>query len=193
MRDRKKSNYNKNNDTFKKIKNRINDSIRVPKVRLIHNDINSIIDIKDALKMAQDEDLDLVEISPNANPPVCKILNYEKYLYKQKKQKDEQKKKERETRQNIKEIKLSQNIGEHDLDFKRKHAEEFLKDNDIVKCTLKFKGREIVYKDQATKIMLEFAQSLLDYGTLLKIPELNGKVMTMMIKPKDNNNNKKLK
>lgn len=179
------NNRNRNNKNEKNtFKHRINQHIRVPNVRLIYEDVNEVVSREEALKIAEDAGLDLVEIVPNANPPVCKIIDYEKFLYQLKKQEKDQKKLEKEKRQNIKEIKLSPNIGEHDLEFKRKHAQKFLEDNDIVKCTLRFKGRGIVFKDQGMKVLLEFAQSLLDFGMILKMPELNGKLMTMTIKPK---------
>ncbi|MCQ2277709.1 MAG: translation initiation factor IF-3 [Bacteroidales bacterium] len=164
---------------------RINERITAPMVRVVGEDIEPVIlSVRDALKMAYDQGLDLVEISPNANPPVCKIIEYQKYLYEQKKKQKEMK--ANSTKIVVKEIRLSPNIGEHDFDFLLKHAINFLQGGNKVKVEVFFKGRSIVYKDQGEAQLLKFAQALLDYGKPETMPHLEGKKMFMMLAPKKN-------
>ena len=142
----------------------------------------TIMNTRDALKMAYDEGLDLVMISPTATPPVCKIIEYQKYLY-------EQKKREKERKANaakvvIKEIRLGMNTDDHDFEFKLNHAIRFLQDGNTVKVDMLFKGRSIVYKDQGEAQMLKFAEALLEYGKPEVMPRLEGKRMLMIIAPK---------
>ena len=142
----------------------------------------TIMNTRDAIKMAYDEGLDLVEISPNANPPVCKIIEYQKYLY-------EQKKKQKEIKANsakvvVKEIRLSPQTDEHDFNFKLNHAIRFLQDGNKVKVDVFFKGRAIVYKEQGETQLLKFAEALLEYGKPELMPRLEGKRMLMIIAPK---------
>lgn len=144
-------------------------------------DIN-IYNIKDALAMASEQGLDLVEISPNATPPVCKIVDYKKFLYEQKKRLKEQKAKSAKVV--LKEIRLGPHTDEHDFDFKVKHAIKFLKDGAKVKVFVFFKGRSIVYKDNGEIILLKFAQEVEDYGKVEKLPKLEGKRMIMILAPK---------
>ncbi|MCR5423357.1 MAG: translation initiation factor IF-3 [Bacteroidales bacterium] len=142
----------------------------------------TILNTRDAIKMAYDQGLDLVEISPNANPPVCKIIEYQKYLY-------EQRKKQKEIKANstkivIKEIRLSPQTDDHDFNFKLNHAIRFLKEGNKVKVDVFFRGRSIVYKEQGETQLLKFAEALLEYGKPEVMPRLEGKRMLMIIAPK---------
>ena len=135
-----------------------------------------------ALKMAGEMELDLVEISPNAKPPVCKIIDYKKFLYEQKKKQKELKAKQ--TKIVLKEIRFGPNTDEHDFQFKLKHAIKFLQEGAKLKAFVFFKGRTIIYKDRGEILLLKFAQELEEYGILEKMPELQGKKMTIIINPK---------
>jgi len=173
--------------TFNKPKqeepNRINERIRVPQIRLImEGQEPQIIDTKEAIRMADEQDLDLVEISPNANPPVCKIMDYKKFLYNQKKKEKELKAKQ--SKVVVKEIRFGPNTEEHDFNFKLDHAKKFLKEGAKVKAFVFFRGRTIVFKDRGEILLLRFAQELSEYGTLELMPKLEGKRMTIMINPK---------
>ena len=132
--------------------------------------------------MARDQELDLVEISPTANPPVCRIIDYKKFLYDQKKKQKEIKAKSAKVV--IKEIRLGPHTDEHDFNFKLKHAEKFLEDGAKVKVDVFFKGRNIIYKDQGEIQLLKFATALEDIGKVENLPKLEGKRMIMMIAPK---------
>mgnify|MGYP000659686203 FL=1 len=163
--------------------NRINERIRVPKIRLVGEGREpQVMDTKEALKIAEDEGLDLVEISPKAEPPVCKILDYKKYLYNQKKKQKELKAKQ--SKVTVKEVRFGPNTEEHDFNFKLEHAKKFLSDGSKVKAFVFFRGRTIVFKDRGEVLLLRFAQELADYGTLEMMPKLEGKRMTIMINPK---------
>jgi len=138
--------------------------------------------ITQAMKMAKEQELDLVEISPKADPPVCKIIDYKKFLY-------DQKKKQKAIKANavktvIKEIRFGPNTEEHDLNFKTKHAIKFLEEGSKVKAFVFFRGRSIVYKDQGEILLLKFAQAVEEYGVVEQMPKLEGKRMTMFIAPK---------
>ena len=132
--------------------------------------------------MAYDEGLDLVEISPNANPPVCKMIEYQKFLYEIKKKQKEMK--ANSTKIVIKEIRLGPQIDEHDFEFKLNHAKRFLKEGNKVKVDVFFRGRSIIYKDQGETQLLKFAEALLEYGKPEMMPRLEGKRMLMIIAPK---------
>jgi len=132
--------------------------------------------------MANDQDLDLVEISPNANPPVCKIIDYKKFLYEQKRKQKEIKAKSAKIV--VKEIRLGPQTDEHDFNFKLNHAKKFLQDGAKVKVDVFFKGRTIVYKEQGEIILLKFAEALLEFGKPEMMPKLEGKRMMMIIAPK---------
>ena len=132
--------------------------------------------------MADNLELDLVEISPNANPPVCKIIDYKKFLYEQKKKQKELKAKS--SKVVLKEIRLGPHTDEHDFNFKLKHAIKFLQDGAKVKLDVFFKGRSIIYKENGEIILLRFAQALEEYGKIEKMPKLEGKRMIMIIYPK---------
>ena len=162
---------------------RINNEIRVPQVRLVGDNIAEpgIYPIAKALKLADELELDLVEISAKADPPVCKILDYQKYLYQQKKKAKEMK--SNASKVVIKEIRFGPNTDEHDFQFKLKHAMEFLQEGAKVKSSVFFKGGSIVYADQGEKLLLRFAVELEEYGRAEQMPKLEGKRMIMMIAP----------
>ncbi len=138
--------------------------------------------IREALDKAEESGLDLVEISPNADPPVCKIIDYKKFLYEQKKR--EKVMKAKATKVIVKEIRFGPNTDDHDYDFKKKHAEKFLKEGAKLKAYVFFKGRSIVYKDKGEILLLRLAQELEEFGKVEQMPKLEGKRMTMFIAPK---------
>ena len=137
--------------------------------------------IAEALRMARDLDLDLVEIAESAVPPVCKIIDYQKYVYQQKKKAKEMK--ANASKQEIKELRFGPQTDEHDFQFKLNHAKEFLKDGDKVKAFVYFKGRSIVFSEQGEKLLLRFALELEEFGKAEKMPLLEGKRMSMIIAP----------
>lgn len=161
---------------------RINERITVPEVRIVTDDGAEIMPTKKALALAEEKELDLVEISPNAKPPVCKIIDYKKFLFEQKKKQKELKSKQ--SKVVIKEIRMGPNTEEHDFNFKLNHAKSFLKDGAKVKVYVFFKGRSIVFKDRGEILLLKFAQELEEFGTVEQLPKLEGKKMIMMINPK---------
>lgn len=161
----------------------INEDIKAPVVRVVGENIESdIYNIKDAIELAEEKGLDLVEISPKANPPVCKIVDYKKFLYERKKKAKEIKAKTAKVV--IKEIRLGPNIDDHDFNFKLKHAIKFLQDGAKVKVDVFFKGRMIIYKEKGEIVLLKFAQELEEYGKVERLPKLEGKRMIMIITPK---------
>ena len=162
---------------------RINEEITAPRVRLVGDNIEEqgIYPIAQAMKMAEELGLDLVEISAKADPPVCKIIDYQKYLYQQKKKAKEMK--SNSAKIVIKEIRFGPNTDEHDFQFKLKHAMEFLQEGSKVKASVFFKGRSILYSDQGEKLLLRFAVELEEYGRAEQMPKLEGKRMIMMIAP----------
>ncbi len=141
-----------------------------------------ICSIDDAMKIANTLGLDLVEISPNVDPPVCKVIDYKKFIYDQKKKQKAIKSKAQKVV--IKELRFGPNTGEHDFDFKLKHAKSFLEDGAKVKAFVFFRGRSIVFKDQGQILLLKLAQSLEDIGVVENMPKLEGKKMIMIIAPK---------
>ena len=161
----------------------INEEITASEVRLVGENIPEpgIYPISKALALADSLELDLVEISAKAEPPVCKILDYQKYLYQQKKKAKEMK--SNAAKVVIKEIRFGPNTDEHDFQFKLKHAQEFLHEGSKVKATIFFRGRSIMFKDQGETQLLRFAVELEEYGRAENIPVLEGKRMTMMIAP----------
>ncbi|MEN8121148.1 MAG: translation initiation factor IF-3 [Bacteroidota bacterium] len=162
----------------------INKQIRAKTVRVVGENIEEagILSIEEALKMAQDMELDLVEISPKANPPVCKIIDYQKFLYQQKKKQKEMKSKS--TKIVVKEIRFGPNTDEHDFDFKLKHAIKFLEEGAKVKAYVFFKGRTIIYKERGEVLLLRLAQELEEYAKVEQLPKLEGKRMIMFFSPK---------
>lgn len=161
----------------------MNELIKAPVVRVVGENIQTgIYNIREALRIAEELELDLVEISPTANPPVCKVVDYKKFLY-------EKKKKQKEIKANsakivIKEIRLSPNIDDHDFNFKLKHAIKFLEEGAKVKVDVFFKGRSIIYKEQGEYVLLKFAADLEEFGKVEQLPKLEGKRMMMVIAPK---------
>ncbi len=152
-------------------------------VRVVGENIEvGIYSISEALSMANEQDLDLVEISPNAAPPVCKIIDYKKFLYEQKKKKKEIKAKSAKVV--VKDIRLGPNIDDHDFNFKLKHAKKFLEDGAKVKVDVFFRGRSIIYKDKGEIVLLRFATELEEVGKVERMPKLEGKRMIMIITPK---------
>ncbi|MEE4256491.1 MAG: translation initiation factor IF-3 [Bacteroidales bacterium] len=161
----------------------INKDIKAPVVRVVGENIEpGIFNIKDAIELAEEQGLDLVEISPKASPPVCKIVDYKKFLYERKKKQKEIKAKTAKVV--VKEIRLGPNIDEHDFNFKLKHAVKFLQDGAKVKVDVFFKGRMIIYKEKGEVVLLRFAQELEEYGKVERLPKLEGKRMIMIIAPK---------
>ena len=134
------------------------------------------------MRIANEQELDLVEISPNADPPVCKIMDYKKFLYEQKKR--DKALKSKATKVIIKEIRFGPNTDDHDYDFKKKHAEKFLKEGAKLKAFVFFKGRSIIFKEKGHILLLRLAQDLEEFGKVEQMPRLEGKRMTMFIAPK---------
>jgi translation initiation factor IF-3 len=167
----------------KEAEHRINQFIRAPQVRLVGENVEvGIYDFQAALKMAQDQQLDLVEISPTVDPPVCKIIDYNKFLYDKKKKEKEIKAKSKASE--VKEIRFTPNTDDHDFDFKAKHAEGFLKDGNKVKAYVQFKGRAIQFQDRGQLLLLKFAERLAEVGVLENLPKMEGKRMLAMFAPK---------
>jgi len=161
---------------------RINERIAVPEVRLVGDNITSgVYPTSKALQMAEDMGFDLVEISPNALPPVCKIIDYQKFLYQQKKRQKEQKAKT--VKIVVKEIRFGPQTDDHDYNFKLRHAKEFLEDGAKVKAYVFFKGRSILFKEQGEVLLYRFANDLEDYGKVEQFPILEGKRMIIMMSP----------
>ena len=152
-------------------------------MRLVGDNVEiGVYPIKRALEIAEEQELDLVEISPNAKPPVCKVMDYKKFVYEQKKR--EKAMKAKATKVTIKEIRFGPNTDDHDYEFKKKHAEKFLKDGAKLKAYVFFKGRSIIYKDQGEILLLKLAQELEELGKVEQMPKLEGKRMIMFIAPK---------
>lgn len=162
---------------------RINEQIRVREVRIVGDDIEScVISISKALQMAEQRGVDLVEISPNAEPPVCRLIDYSKFIYQQKKHQKEIKAKQ--VKVDVKEIRFGPQTDDHDYNFKLKHAQGFLNDGDKVKAYVFFKGRSILFKEQGEVLLLRFAADLEEYAKVEQMPQLEGKRMIMFLAPK---------
>ncbi|HND95902.1 MAG TPA: translation initiation factor IF-3 [Chitinophagaceae bacterium] len=167
----------------KEAEHRINNLIRVPQVRLVGENVEvGIYETQEALKLAQAQELDLVEISPNVDPPVCKIIDYNKFLYDKKKKEKEMKAKSKASE--VKEIRFTPNTDDHDFDFKAKHAESFLKEGNKVKAYVQFKGRAIQFQDRGQLLLLKFAERLAEVGILENMPKMEGRRMLAMFAPK---------
>ncbi|MCI7010597.1 MAG: translation initiation factor IF-3 [Prevotella sp.] len=167
-----------------KIKNqyRINDQIRVREVRIVSDDGSTVVPTRQALDMARAQGVDLVEISPNAKPPVCRLIDYSKFLYQQKKRAKELKAKQ--VKVEVKEIRFGPQTDEHDYQFKLKHAKEFLEDGNKVRAYVFFRGRSILFKEQGEVLLLRFANDLEEYGKVEHMPSLEGKKMFLYLAPK---------
>jgi len=162
---------------------KINERISATEVRLVAEGIEpGVYSLRDARTLADEQGLDLVEISPNAVPPVCKIIDYQKFLYDQKKKQKELKAKQ--SKVILKEIRFGPNTDDHDFQFKLAHARKFLEEGSKVKAFVFFKGRTIVFKERGEILLLKFAQELEDIGLLEQMPKLEGKRMIIMINPK---------
>lgn len=166
-----------------KYKYRINEQIRSREVRIVGDDVEAVVlPTHKALQLAEHKGLDLVEISPNAQPPVCRLIDYSKFLYQQKKRQKELKAKQ--VKVEVKEIRFGPQTDEHDYNFKLKHAKEFLSDGDKVKAYVFFRGRSILFKEQGEVLLLRFASDLEEYGKVEQMPVLEGKRMIIFIAPK---------
>jgi translation initiation factor IF-3 len=162
---------------------RINEKIRAREVRLVGDNVEQgVYPIIEAQKIARNQDLDLIEISPNAVPPVCRILDYQKFIYQQKKRQKEQKAKS--VKIIVKEIRFGPQTDDHDYNFKLKHAKSFLEEGAKVKAYVFFKGRSILFKEQGEVLLLRFANDLEDYAKVEQLPALEGKKMIIMLAPK---------
>ncbi len=174
-----------------KTRYRINEQIRAREVRLVGDEMESaVMPTHKALQLAEQKGLDLVEISPNAQPPVCRLIDYSKFLYQQKKKQKELKAKQ--VKVDVKEIRFGPQTDEHDYNFKLKHAKGFLADGDKVKAYVFFRGRSILFKEQGEVLLLRFANDLEDYGKVEQMPVLEGKRMIIFIAPKKNGGAKKV-
>lgn len=162
---------------------KINNRIQASQVRLVGENITvGVYSLSEALKIADQQELDLVEISPNADPPVCRVVDYKKFLYEQKKKKKEQK--ANQAKQDVKEIRFGPNTDEHDFEFKLKHAENFIQEGHKVRAYVFFKGRAIVYKERGEVLLLQLAQRLQEIAKVEQLPRLEGKKMFLMLSPK---------
>ena len=169
-----------------KFQYRVNGQIRAREVRIVGDDVESVVmPTSKALQMAEQKGLDLVEISPNAQPPVCRMIDYSKFLYQQKKRQKELKAKQ--VKVEVKEIRFGPQTDEHDYNFKLKHAKECLSDGDKVKAYVFFRGRSILFKEQGEVLLLRFANDLEEYGKVEQMPVLEGKRMIIFIAPKKSN------
>ena len=161
---------------------RVNEQIRVKEVRVVGDDGSTVMPIRQALDFAHQQGVDLVEISPNAQPPVCRIIDYSKFLYQQKKRQKEMKQKQ--VKVEVKEIRFGPQTDEHDYQFKLKHAQEFLSEGNKVRAYVFFRGRSILFKEQGEVLLLRFANDLEEYGKVEQLPKLEGKKMFLYMAPK---------
>ena len=162
---------------------RINEFIIADPVRLVGENVEQgITDLSVAISIAQEQDLDLVEVSPKANPPVCKVIDYRKFLYDQKKKAKDLKSTQAKT--DIKEIRFGPNTDEHDVNFKLKHAEKFIQDGHKVRAYVFFRGRSIVFKERGELLLLQFTEKLQEVAKLEQMPKMEGKKMIIVLAPK---------
>lgn len=162
---------------------KLNAEITAPEVRVVGENMEpGVYPLAVALKMAQEREVDLVEISPNAVPPVCRLIDYRKFLYEKKKKDKEQKAKAKQSE--VKEIRFTPNTDEHDFDFKAKHAEKFLQEGNKVKCYVQFKGRAIMFQERGELLLLKFAERMSEWGALESMPKMEGRRMLAMFSPK---------
>ena len=167
-----------------KMKNqyRVNEQIRVREVRIVSDGESTVMPTRHALDMAREQGVDLVEISPNAQPPVCRLIDYSKFLYQQKKHAKEMKAKQ--VKVEVKEIRFGPQTDEHDYNFKLKHAQEFLSEGNKVRAYVFFRGRSIIFKEQGEVLLLRFANDLEEYAKVEQLPKLDGKKMFLYLAPK---------
>ena len=161
---------------------RVNEQIRVREVRIVGEGDSQVMPTRQALELARQQGVDLDEISPNANPPVCRIIDYSKFLYQQKKRAKEMKAKQ--VKQEVKEIRFGPQTDDHDYNFKLKHAKEFLEEGNKVRAYVFFRGRSILFKEQGEVLLLRFANDLEEYGKVEQMPSLEGKKMFLYLSPK---------
>lgn len=161
---------------------RVNEQIRVREVRVVGDDGSQVMPTKRALDLARQQGVDLVEISPKAQPPVCRLVDYSKFLYQQKKRAKEMKQKQ--VKVEVKEIRFGPQTDEHDYQFKLKHAQGFLNEGNKVRAYVFFRGRSILFKEQGEVLLLRFANDLEDYGKVEQMPKLEGKKMFLYLAPK---------
>ena len=161
---------------------RVNEQIRVREVRVVGDEGSTVMPTRQALEMARQKGVDLVEISPNAQPPVCRFIDYSKFLYQQKKRAKEMKAKQ--VRVEVKEIRFGPQTGENDYAFKLKHAKEFLLEGNKVRAYVFFRGRSILFKEQGEVLLLRFARDLEEFGKVEQLPALEGKKMAIIMAPK---------
>lgn len=161
---------------------RVNEQIRVKEVRIVGDGGSEVVPTRQALDMARQQGVDLVEISPNANPPVCRLIDYSKFLYQQKKHQKEIKAKQ--VKVEVKEIRFGPQTDDHDYNFKLKHAKEFLEDGNKVRAYVFFRGRSILFKEQGEVLLLRFANDLEEYAKVEQLPRLEGKKMFLFLAPK---------
>ncbi|MBS1731053.1 MAG: translation initiation factor IF-3 [Bacteroidetes bacterium] len=179
--------YNKQQEP----EHRINEKIRVPMVRLVGDNVEvGVYPIDEAKKIARQLEMDLVEISPNADPPVCKVIDYKKFLYEKKRKEKDMKANAKQSE--VKEIRFTPSTDDHDFDFKAKHAEKFLKDGNKVKAYVQFKGRAIMFKERGELVLLKFAERLAEFGQPESLPKLEGKRMLLMLTPKSGKKKKEV-
>jgi len=168
---------------------RINERVRALQVRLVGDNVTvGVYPTAEALKIAREQELDLVEISPTADPPVCKVIDYKKFLYEKKKKEKEMKANSKQSE--VKEIRFTPGTDDHDFNFKAKHAENFLKEGNKVKAYVQFKGRAIMFQDRGQLLLLKFAERLAEAGTLESMPKLEGKRMFAIFTPKTSSKKK---
>ena len=161
---------------------RVNEQIRAREVRIVSDGVAEVMPTRQALELARQQGVDLVEISPNAQPPVCRIIDYSKFLYQQKKHQKEMKQKQAKV--DIKEIRFGPQTDEHDYQFKLKHAKEFLNGGNKVRAYVFFRGRSILFKEQGEVLLLRFANDLEEYAKVEQLPKLDGKKMFLYLTPK---------
>ena len=161
---------------------RVNEQIRVREVRIVGEGGSTVMPTRQALDMARQEGVDLVEISPNAQPPVCRLIDYSKFLYQQKKHQKEMKAKQ--VKVEVKEIRFGPQTDDHDYNFKLKHAKEFLEEGNKVRAYVFFRGRSILFKEQGEVLLLRFANDLEEYAKVEQLPRLEGKKMFLFLAPK---------
>ena len=161
---------------------RVNEQIHVREVRVVSEDGSEVMPSRKAMDLARQQGVDLVEISPNAQPPVCRLIDYSKFLYQQKKRQKEMKQKQ--VKVEVKEIRFGPQTDEHDYQFKLKHAQEFLLEGNKVRAYVFFRGRSILFKEQGEVLLLRFANDLEEYGKVESMPALEGKKMFLYLAPK---------
>ena len=165
-----------------KLQYRVNEKIHVREVRVVTDDGSEVMPTRKAMDLARQKGVDLVEISPNAQPPVCRLIDYSKFLYQQKRRQKEMKQKQ--VRQEVKEIRFGPQTDEHDYQFKLKHAVEFLNEGNKVRAYVFFRGRSILFKEQGEVLLLRFANDLEEYAKVEQLPKLEGKRMFLYLAPK---------